>query len=69
MTVKDLNYTYVWSINKRMIVARSIKQAIDIYCVNFDTIEDDIHTIDRIDCYGDYTAIIVDPHKAEEAQP
>ena len=52
-----------------MIVARSIKQAIDIYCVNFDTIEDDIHTIDRIECYGDYTAIIVDPQKAQEAQP
>ena len=69
MKEKDITYTYVWSINKKMVVARSIKQAIDIYCVQFDAMEEDIQSIDRMDSYGDAAALIVDQDKQEEAQP
>lgn len=69
MKEKDITYTYVWSINKKMVVARSIKQAIDIYCVQFDALEEEIQSIDRMDSYGDAAALIVDHDKQEEAQP
>ena len=68
MNKKEITYTYVWSVNKHMVVARSIKQAIDIYCVQFDALEEEIQSIDRMDSYGDAAALIVD-HQSEEAQP
>lgn len=69
MNKKEITYTYVWSVNKHMVVARSIKQAIDIYCVQFDAMEEDIQSIDRMDSYGDAAALIVDHDKQEEAHP
>lgn len=69
MNANDITYTYVWNINKKMVVAQSIKQAIDIYCVNFDAMEEDIQSIDRMDSYGDAAALIVDHDKQEDAQP
>lgn len=69
MKEKDITYTYVWSINKKMVVARSIKQAIDIYCVQFDAQEEDIQSIERMESWGDSAALIVDHNKQEEAQP
>ena len=85
MKEKDTSYTYVWSIKKKMVVARSIKQAIDIYCVQFDAQETDISSIDRMDSYGDELALIkveketvitgeyirrcINEEQQEEAQP
>lgn len=69
MNKKEITYTYVWSVNKHMVVARSIKQAIDIYCVQFDAMEEDIQSIDRMESWGDSAALIVDHDKQEEAQP
>ena len=68
MNKKEITYTYVWSVNKHMVVARSIKQAIDIYCVQFDAMEEDIQSIERMESWGDSAALIVD-HQSEEAQP
>lgn len=68
MEKQGITYTYVWSVNKRMVVARSIKQAIDIYCVQFDAQEEDICTINRMESYGDAAALIRES-EAQEAQP
>lgn len=68
MEKQGITYTYVWSVNKHMVVARSLKQAIDIYCVKYDAMETDIRSIERMDIYGDEMALIRES-EAQEAQP
>lgn len=71
MEKENITYTYVWSINKHMVVARSLKQAIDIYCVKYDAMETDISCINRVESWDSALALInvAKENEAEEAQP
>ena len=54
---ENVRITHVWRINKKLVVADTIKEAIDVYCEFFGVFESYIESVVRIDAMGDYDAL------------